>query len=102
MQISDNGSHFTVCSKPEMMLLNDLSREFGGRMKVVKSKTHDSEQVTIETDTTQLRDFIFYKINNLRDNKQKLEKTYTKNMSKDELIAYDMFKSGIYKNFSAK
>lgn len=99
MQI-DNGSHFTICSKSELILLEDLVREFNGKISIKKKEVSGLYHWEIETASESIRDFVYHQINSLRENQKKIEKVYTRKMTPDEQIMYQMFEDGVYKNFA--
>ena len=67
-------SYFATCTKAEVLLLEELSKEHRHKLKVKHIETPHSMQIVIETDSQQLRDYIYFMLQRLRNQQKALEK----------------------------
>ena len=67
-------SYFATCTKAEVLLLEELAREHRHRLRVKHIETPHSMQIVIETDSQQLRDYIYFMLQRLRSQQRALEK----------------------------
>ncbi|MEB3330326.1 MAG: hypothetical protein VKQ33_13965 [Candidatus Sericytochromatia bacterium] len=68
-------SYFATCTKAEVLLLEDLAREHRHCLRVKHVETPHAVQIVIESDSQQLRDYIFYMLQRLRNQQRALERT---------------------------
>jgi hypothetical protein len=69
-------SYFATCTKAELILLEDLAKEHRQRLRVKHMETPHALQIVIETDSEQLRDFIYFMLQRLRLQQRNLERRY--------------------------
>ena len=69
-------SYFATCTKAEVLLLEDLAREHRHRLRVKHIETPHSMQIVIETDSQQLRDYIYFMLQRLRNQQRALDKAF--------------------------
>lgn len=69
-------SYFATCTKAEVLLLEELAREHRHRLRVKHIETPHSMQIVIETDSQQLRDYIYFMLQRLRSQQRALEKLF--------------------------
>ncbi|MEB3198793.1 MAG: hypothetical protein VKP62_16490 [Candidatus Sericytochromatia bacterium] len=67
-------SYFATCTKAELILLEDLAREHRQRLRVKHIETPHATQIVIESDSEQLRDFIYFMLQRLRSQQRALER----------------------------
>ena len=68
-------SYFATCTKAEVLLLQDLAKEHRHKLKVRHIETPHAIQIVLETDSQQLRDYIYFMLQRLRQQQQSLERT---------------------------
>lgn len=64
---------FSVCSKPEVLLLLDLAREHEPHVQLSFREYGDILQIYLETDTPELSGYLNYMIKRLREEQAGLE-----------------------------
>lgn len=69
-------SYFATCTKAELILLEDLAREHQQRLRVKHIETPHALQIVLEADSEQLRDYIYFMLQRLRQQQRHLERTY--------------------------
>ncbi|MEB3284295.1 MAG: hypothetical protein VKN33_03300 [Candidatus Sericytochromatia bacterium] len=69
-------SYFATCTKAELILLEDLAQEHQQKLRVKHIETPHALQIVIETESEQLRDFIYFMLQRLRQQQRSLERTY--------------------------
>lgn len=69
-------SYFATCTKAEVLLLEELAREHHQRLRVKHIETQHSIQIAIETDSQQLRDYIYFMLQRLRNQQRSLERMF--------------------------
>ncbi len=69
-------SYFATCTKAEVLLLQELAKEHRNRLRVKQLETTHAMQIVIETDGQQLRDYIYFMLQRLRDRQRALEKVF--------------------------
>jgi len=76
-------SYFATCTKAEVLLLEELAREHRHKLRVKHIETPHSMQIVIETDSQQLRDYIYFMLQRLRNQQKSLEKVF--NVAHEEM-----------------
>ena len=69
-------SYFASCTKAELLLLEALAAEHRHRLLVKHLETPHAMQIVIETDSTQLRDYIYFMLQRLRSQQRHLERIF--------------------------
>lgn len=69
-------SYFATCTKAEVLLLEDLAKEHRHKLRVKHIETPHSMQIVIETDSQQLRDYIYFMLQRLRNQQKALDKVF--------------------------
>jgi hypothetical protein len=69
-------SYFATCTKAEVLLLEELAKEHRHKLRIKHIETPHSMQIIIETDSQQLRDYIYFMLQRLRNAQKNLEKVY--------------------------
>ena len=69
-------SYFATCTRAEVLLLEELAKEHRHKLRLKHIETPHSMQIIIETDSQQLRDYIYFMLQRLRTQQKSLEKAY--------------------------
>ncbi len=69
-------SYFATCTKAEVLLLEELAQEHRNRLRLKHVETPHSLQIVVETDSRQLRDYIYFMLQRLRSQQHTLEVVY--------------------------
>jgi hypothetical protein len=69
-------SYFATCTKSEVLLLEELAKEHHHKLRIKHIETPHSMQIVIETDSQQLRDYIYFMLQRLRDQQRSFEKVF--------------------------
>jgi hypothetical protein len=69
-------SYFATCTRAEVLLLEELAKEHRHKLRLKHIETPHSMQIIIETDSQQLRDYIYFMLQRLRNQQKALEKVY--------------------------
>lgn len=69
-------SYFATCTRSEVLLLEELAREHQHKLRIKHIETPHAMQIIIETDSQQLRDYIYFMLQRLRNDQKDLEKVY--------------------------
>ena len=69
-------SYFATCTKAEVLLLEELAKEHRHKLRIKHIETPHSMQIIIETDSQQLRDYIYFMLQSLRSQQKSLEKVF--------------------------
>jgi len=69
-------SYFATCTKAEVLLLEELAKEHRHKLRIKHIEAPHSMQIIIETDSQQLRDYIYFMLQRLRNQQKSLEKVF--------------------------
>lgn len=69
-------SYFATCTRAEVLLLEELAKEHRHKLRLKHIETPHSMQIIIETDSQQLRDYIYFMLQRLRTQQKSLEKAF--------------------------
>ena len=69
-------SYFATCTRAEVLLLEELAKEHRHKLRLKHIETPHSMQIIIETDSQQLRDYIYFMLQRLRSQQKALEKVF--------------------------
>ena len=69
-------SYFATCTKSEVLLLEELAKEHRHKLRIKHIETPHSMQIVIETDSPQLKEYIYFMLQRLRNRQKSLEHVF--------------------------
>lgn len=95
--MSEATYHLTTASRAEIKLLESLASEFPNRVKISQIDTHKSTQVTIQTDSPHLRNYIYWEAQQLKLRVDSLEKNLAIEAERPKTLSIAGYSLSTYK-----